>query len=249
MARLRCPSPHLARPVLNGQTFSWQEAGRLSARARVGRVDEEGRAEGGVPNGSSDDAPRGETRERFDGTFAPIGIWALHSRGVRRERAGGRRPGRPATLREPGRRRRRHRQPPAPAARRLCGRATRAKRLPLRQGGRRSKARPTRRRRTRARRPRSTGATSCHGPGQAHVDDDAKGHILKFGQMKPAEVQPVRAWPATTAATTRDGRAAGTSAATSPAPRATACTARSRPNGSWSRRPRRSSVPRATGCR
>jgi DmsE family decaheme c-type cytochrome len=28
---------------------------------------------------------------------------------------------------------------------------------------------------------------SCHGPGQAHVDDDEKGHILKFAKASPAE--------------------------------------------------------------
>ena len=44
----------------------------------------------------------------------------------------------------------------------------------------------------RAKNPRTPAAAqsceSCHGPGQAHVDDEAKGNIRKFGEMKPAEI-------------------------------------------------------------
>jgi DmsE family decaheme c-type cytochrome len=40
-----------------------------------------------------------------------------------------------------------------------------------------------------AKNPRSPAAThgceTCHGPGQAHVDDEQKGHIRKFGEMAP----------------------------------------------------------------
>src|SRR5215510_8194109 len=43
-----------------------------------------------------------------------------------------------------------------------------------------------------AKNPRSPeaahGCESCHGPGQGHVDDDAKEHIRKFGKISAGEI-------------------------------------------------------------
>ena len=38
------------------------------------------------------------------------------------------------------------------------------------------------------RRPPRTAARACHGPGQAHVDDESKGHIKRFTGVTPADV-------------------------------------------------------------
>ena len=71
------------------------------------------------------------------------------------------------------------------------------------------------------------GCESCHGPGQAHVDDEQKGHIQKFTQMTPAR-STGRASPVTTGRSTRGGKAARTNGATCRVPPVTAFTARSR---------------------
>ena len=46
-----------------------------------------------------------------------------------------------------------------------------------------------------AKNPRSPaanqGCESCHGPGQAHAEDDASGHIAKIQEMKPGEVNQI----------------------------------------------------------
>ena len=92
-----------------------------------------------------------------------------------------------------------------------------------------------------AKNPRSPAAThgceSCHGPGQAHVDDDAKGHILKFGQIEARGGQPdVPGVPQP-----RQSRGMGGQRARAPQSLLHHLPQRAQPevgaNGSWSRRP------------
>jgi hypothetical protein len=87
-----------------------------------------------------------------------------------------------------------------------------------------------------AKNPRSPEATqgceSCHGPGQAHVDDDAKGTSGSSGRSSPAKsTRP--ASRVTTGGSTQGGRAARTSGGICPARPATACTVRRRLPTSW----------------
>ena len=77
---------------------------------------------------------------------------------------------------------------------------------------------------------------TCHGPGREHAESGTRRRFASFPRWRLTTRRPC-ASPATTAVITRAGRAAGTSAAISRAARATACTARSRRNGSSSRRP------------
>ena len=111
------------------------------------------------------------------------------------------------------------------------------------------KARSTRRRRTRARRRRATAARAATVPGQAHVDDDAKGHILKFKELTAGGVSQTCLTCHNRGSHAGWEGSAHERARTCRAPPATACTARSRPRRSWSRRRRPSSAPRATAPR